>query len=386
METELKEYKVEDVARGFVYNELEGRGLFGLGGRLTIQPEYQRNYIYADGKRDVAVIQSLLKSYPLGLIYFNKIDDDQLEVLDGQQRITSIGRFITGRFAIKDDQGMEQYFTGLSADKQERILNSVLLVYECTGAESEIKEWFKTINTEGIPLNDQELLNAVYSGPFVTLGKEQFSNSQNAHIAIWSTYIKGSAKRQDYWATALNWVSNSAVDSYMSQHRFDKNITEVKNYFESVLDWVSTVFISVEKEMKGLDWGKHYRRFHNRPYDPAVMEQEVKRLYSDPFVTSKKGIFEYLLGGGSDTTLLEVRVFDEVTKRSVYQEQSDASTISGVSNCSYCAQGHEANRTKLWKISDMEADHVKAWSLGGLTSRENCELLCKPHNRAKGNF
>lgn len=386
METKLKEYKVEEVVRGFVYNELEGRGLFGLGGRLTIQPEYQRNYIYADGKRDVAVIQSLLKSYPLGLIYFNRVDDDQLEVLDGQQRITSIGRFITGRFAIKDDQGMEQYFNGLSADKQERILNSVLLVYECTGAESEIKEWFKTINTEGVPLNDQELLNAVYSGPFVTLGKEEYSNSQNAHIAIWSSYIKGSAKRQEFWATALKWVSNDSVDSYMSQHRFDKNINEVKNYFQAVLDWVTTVFISVEKEMKGLDWGKLYRQFHGNPYDPEILEQEVKKLYSDPFVTSKKGIFEYLLGGSLDTTLLEVRVFDEVTKRSVFQLQTEAATASGLSNCSYCVQGHEANRAKIWRLPDMEADHVKAWSLGGLTSRENCELLCKPHNRAKGNF
>lgn len=182
MKTELKEYSVRQISEGFVYNELEGKGLYGLAGRLTIQPEYQRNYIYADGKRDVSVITSLLKGYPLGLIYFNKTHEDSLEVLDGQQRITSFGRFVAGKFAVKDENGMEQYFSGLAADKQAKILESKLLVYECEGTETEIKEWFQTINITGVPLNNQELLNAVYSGPFVTLGKEEFSNSQNANI------------------------------------------------------------------------------------------------------------------------------------------------------------------------------------------------------------
>ena len=181
MKTEQKIYSFADVSHGFEYNDLEGRGLFGLSGRLTIQPEYQRNYIYADGKRDVAVIDSLLKGYPLGLIYFNKLEDGRLEILDGQQRVTSFGRFVTGKFAIRDENDMQQYFSGLAKDKQEKILNSTLLVYECEGTESEIKEWFKTINIVGLPLNEQELLNAVYSGPFVTLGKEEFSNSQNSN-------------------------------------------------------------------------------------------------------------------------------------------------------------------------------------------------------------
>jgi uncharacterized protein with ParB-like and HNH nuclease domain len=177
MRTSLKKYSVREIVDGFVYNEFEGKGIFGLSGKLTIQPEYQRNYIYADGKRDVAVIDSLLKGYPLGLLYFVKINEKHLEVLDGQQRITSFGRFITGKFAIKDKNGMQQYFDGLANDQQELILDSELLVYECEGAESEIKEWFKTINTAGVPLTNQELLNAVYSGPFVTLCKEKFSNS-----------------------------------------------------------------------------------------------------------------------------------------------------------------------------------------------------------------
>ena len=199
MDTTLQtEITIKDICEGFVYNELEGKGLFGLSGKLTIQPEYQRNYIYADGKRDVAVIESILKGYPLGLIYFNKVSDNNLEVLDGQQRITSFGRFVTNKFAIKDQNGMEQYFSGIAKDKQDKILNTKILIYECEGTETEIKEWFKTINIAGVPLNNQELLNAIYSGPFVTLAKEEFSNSQNANIQKWSAYISGSANRQEF--------------------------------------------------------------------------------------------------------------------------------------------------------------------------------------------
>ena len=202
---------VNDICEGFIYNELEGKGLFGLSGKLTIQPEYQRNYIYADGKRDVAVIHSILKGYPLGLIYFNKVSDDNLEVLDGQQRITSFGRYVTNKFAVKDENQIEQYFSGLAADKQKKILDTKILIYECEGTESEIKEWFKTINIAGVPLNDQELLNAVFSGPFVTKCKEEFSNSQNANIQKWSAYVSGSAIRQQYLECALNWVSKGKI-------------------------------------------------------------------------------------------------------------------------------------------------------------------------------
>ena len=247
---------IKDICEGFIYNELEGKGLFGLSATLTIQPEYQRNYIYADGKRDVAVIESLLEGYPLGLIYFNRLDNNYLEVLDGQQRITSFGRFVTNKFAIKDRNGMEQYFNAIAADKQEKILNTKLLIYECEGTESEIKEWFKTINIAGVPLTNQELLNAVYSGPFVTLSKETFSNSQDTNVQKWSSYVSGSAKRQDFLERALEWVSKNNVGDYMSRHRFDDNITELENYFNSVIDWVSTVFTDVDSEMKGLEWGR----------------------------------------------------------------------------------------------------------------------------------
>lgn len=388
METTLRtEITVKEICDGFVYSELEGKGLFGLSGKLTIQPEYQRNYIYASegGKREVAVIESILKGYPIGLIYFNKVDDNNFEVLDGQQRITSIGRFVTNKFAIKDDNGNEQLFGGFALDKKNKILNTKLLIYECQGTESEIKEWFKTINIAGVPLNSQELLNAVYSGPFVTLGKEEFSNSKNANIQKWSAYISGSANRQDFLERALQWVSKGNVSEYMSRHRYDNNITELKDYFTSVIDWVSTVFIDVESEMKGLEWGRLYETYRKQPYNSKKVQDEVKKLYGDPYVKNRRGIFEYILGGSIDTKLLEVRVFDDATKKSIYSKQTAEAEKKGVSNCPLCALGHDSNKTKIWKLKEMDADHVTAWSKGGATDIKNCQMLCKTHNRAKGN-
>jgi hypothetical protein len=386
MKTTLKtDVTVKDICEGFVYNELEGKGLFGLSGKLTIQPEYQRNYIYADGKKDVAVIESILKGYPLGLIYFNQVSDDKFEVLDGQQRITSFGRFVTNKFAIKDGNGMEQYFSGIASDKQQLILDTKLLIYVCEGTESEIKEWFKTINIAGVPLNNQELLNAVYSGKFVTLAKAEFSNSRNANIQKWAAYVSGSALRQEFLETALDWVSKGNIGDYMSRHRNDDSINELKTTFNTVIDWVSSVFTDVETEMRGLEWGRLYESYHNNPYDPKKVSEQVKNLYSDPYVKNRKGIFEYILGGSTDTKLLDVRIFDDATKKSIHAKQTEEAKTGGISNCPHCAIGHDANKTKLWALSEMDADHVAAWSKGGATDPKNCQMLCKTHNRAKGN-
>ena len=386
MKTTLRiDITIKDICDGFVYNELEGKGLFGLAGKLTIQPEYQRNYIYADGKRDVAVIESILKDYPLGLIYFNKVSENKLEVLDGQQRITSFGRFVNNKFAVKDENGMEQYFSGIASDKQAKILAAKLLIYECEGKESEIKEWFKTINIAGVPLNNQELLNAVYSGPYVTLGKEEFSNSRNANIQKWSAYTSGSANRQEFLECAFDWVSKGNIGDYMSRHRTDNNITELKSYFNSVIDWVSGVFTTVESEMRGLEWGRLYEQYHKQPYSPQTVAAEVKKLYGDPYIKNRKGVFEYILGGSVDTKLIDVRVFDEATKKSIYSKQTDEAEQKGISNCPLCEIGHDANKHKIWKLAEMDADHVAAWSKGGATDAKNCQMLCKTHNRAKGN-
>lgn len=381
------EWTVADVCKGFTYNELEGKGLFGLDGRLTIQPEYQRHYIYNDGKRDVAVIDSLLKGYPIGLIYFNRTNDGRFEVLDGQQRVTSFGRFVTGKFAIIYG-GREEYFSGLPIEEQQKIMQSPLLIYECEGEEIEIKEWFKTINIVGIPLNDQEMRNAIHSGEFVTAAKRVFSNSQNAEVQKWSHYIKGDVKRQDYLAEALKWVCNSkgmTIDAYMSLHRHDKSIIEIENYFRSVIDWVSTTFTMVERDMCGLEWGRLYETYHKTPYSIDHVTERVLALQADESIKCPRNIYEYVLGGEQDKSLLQIRLFEESTKRAAYTRQTEAAKEKGISNCPLCAIGDNANKTRIYKFNEMDADHVTAWSKGGTTSIENCEMLCKTHNRSKGN-
>lgn len=385
MKTTLKTYTVGEICDGFVYNELEGKGLYGLGGRLTIQPEYQRNYIYADGKKDVAVLQSALHRYPLGVLYFNKTGEDTYEVLDGQQRITSLGRFLTHKLAIIDDNDVPQYNDSIAPNLLQRIKDTKLLVYECEGTEDEIRKWFETVNIAGVPLNHQELLNAVYSGEFVTLAKKEFSNSQNANIQKWGHYVKGAVNRQDYLERALQWVSKGEVERYMSQHRHDTNIDKLRTYFNAVIDWVGSVFTDVEKEMCGLEWGRLYEAYHTQAYNSKDVHDQVRKLYGDPFVKNRKGIFEYILGGCQDKRLLDIRVFDEATKRAVYKKQTTEAIAKGESNCPLCASGHAANAQKIWKLSEMDADHVKAWSKGGSTSADNCQMLCTTHNRAKGN-
>ena len=385
MKTTLKtDITINDICKGFTYNELEGKGLYGLSGKLTIQPEYQRNYIYADGIRDVAVIESILKGYPLGILYFVKTGEDTFEVLDGQQRITSFGRYVIGKFAVKID-GMENYFSGLNEDLQQKILDTKLLIYECEGTETEIKEWFKTINIAGIPLNEQELLNAIYSGKFVTEAKREFSNSQNSNVQKWKAYVKGDVKRQDFLSCALDWVSKGKKEKYMSEHRNSDNINELKTYFTTVIDWISGIFKSVEKEMCGLKWGELYEKYGKNPYNPDEVDKKLKELYADGSVKKRSGIFEYILGGCVDTKLLEIRVFEDRDKRIVYENQTKLANENQLSNCPLCAISDNVNKTRIWKLSEMDADHVTAWSKGGSTDISNCQMLCITHNRAKGN-
>jgi 5-methylcytosine-specific restriction endonuclease McrA len=283
------------------------------------------------------------------------------------------------------DNGNPKNFDSLPVDQQTKIRDSKLLIYECEGEETEIKQWFETINIAGIPLNDQELLNAIYSGPFVTLAKAEFSYSQNANIQKWSAYIKGSANRQQFLERALDWVGKGDIGGYMSAHRNQSNINEMKTYFGSVIDWVSGVFVDVLPEMKGLEWGRLYEAYHGKSYDPKKMSKEVKKLISDDCVTTRKGIFEFLLGGSLDTKLLEVRVFDAHVKRVVYAKQTQAAEGKGKSNCPHCAIGQNANKSRIYKLDEMDADHVSAWSKGGESSAKNCQMLCTTHNRAKGN-
>ena len=386
MKTELHtDITIAQLCEGFHYSELEGKGLYGMNGQLTIQPEYQRNYIYLDTGKDVAVIDSILKGYPIGLIYFNRTPEGQLEVLE---RITSIGRFYEGGLSIIDKNGLPQSLDSLDDEPREKFLNTPLLIYICEGTSEEIKEWFRTINIAGVPLRTQELLNAVYSGPFVTLAKEEFSNSNNANVQKWSHFVAGDVKRQDYLSTALKWVSHDGdVANYMKAHRNDTNINELKMFFNEVIGWVSSVFKTIYPEMRGLEWGLLYDTYHKNSYNPSIIEEKVSKLMDDVQIQQqgRKNIFEYVLGGEQDTKLLHVRVFDEKTKRIVYNQQTKEAKEEGKSNCPFCAIGHDANKTKIWALKDMDADHVAAWSKGGETTIENCQMLCKPHNRSKGN-
>ena len=381
----ITDWTVEDICKGFIYNEYEGKGLFGLSGKLVIQPEYQRNYIYADGKKDVAVVDSLLKKYPLGLLYFVEVADEKYEVLDGQQRITSFGRFVTNRFPLFDSNGIPHYFDGLEEEQQQRILNTPLTIYVCKGEQEVIKAWFKTINISGEPLNEQELANAIHSGPFVTKAKEVFSNSHQPKLQKWSAYISGEVKRQYYLRTALDWVSKGNIDDYMSRHRKDTDITELQTYFNSVIDWVSSVFTDVVTEMKNINWGELYEKYHSNPYDPQEVHKEFQRLYYDRHVGNKKGIFEYILGGCVDTKLLNIRYFNDDVKDEAYAKQTADAKAKHESNCPYCTLENKANKAKIWALKDMDADHVTAWSKGGPTDITNCQILCKTHNRLKGN-
>ena len=388
MKTTLRtDITVRDICEGFVYDTNEGKGLYGWGGKLVIQPEYQRHYIYCELNKEAAVIDSVLKEYPIGLIYLVKDAEDKYEVLDGQQRITSLGRFLTTKFTIKDENGNEQIFTSLASSKQELILNTPLTIYICEGEEHEIKAWFKTINIAGEPLNEQELLNAIYSGPFVTNAKKVYSNSSNPQMQKWQCYVNGNPKRQEILAEALKWVTKGEckVDDYMARHRYDTNISELQNYFDSVIEWAKGVFGTPYPGMKGLAWGKLYEKYHNNPYNTTAIRTRIDELLADDFVENKKGIFEYVLGGERDKQLLNVRVFDKRTKEKKYKEQTDKATAEGISNCPLCAVGDNVNKTRIWKLSEMDADHVTAWSRGGSTTIDNCEMLCKTHNRAKGN-
>lgn len=292
---------------------------------------------------------------------------------------------MTDKFPYTDADGRERNFASLPADQKDLLLKTPLTIYICEGKESEIKEWFKTINIAGMPLNEQELLNAIYSGPFVTKAKEEFSNSMKPPLQKWKAYVKGNEKRQEILREALAWVSKGDIDGYMAKHRFDADIAMLKTYFTTVIDWAGTVFKGVEDEMCGLDWGRLYETYHANAYDPEAVWARVRELYADEFVRNRRGICEYILGVEKDTRLLDVRVFEPKETKAVYAKQTAEAEKKGISNCPLCAVGHDANAKRIWKFSEMDADHVTPWSKGGSTDIKNCQMLSRAHNRAKGN-
>lgn len=355
MKIELKEITVRELTNGFQDNE--ENGVIGFGGKLDIRPPYQREFVYKDKQRE-AVIDTITKNYPLNVMYWADNGNGSFEVIDGQQRTISICQYVNGDFAY-----FFKYFHNLQKDEQEQILDYKLMVYLCSGTDSEKLEWFKTINIAGEKLTDQELRNAVYSGSWVSDAKRYFS--KNSRPKIGDEYLNGVANRQEYLETAINWISKGNIVVYMANHQHDPTAIELWNYFSSVISWTKATFPNYRKEMKGIAWGLLYNEFKDQKLDPKKLEQQIADLMQDEDVTNKKGIYEYVLTGKERN--LNIRAFSDNQKREAYERQK------GI--CPVCTEHYE--------LAEMEADHITPWHLGGKTSAENCQMLCKDDNRRK---
>jgi hypothetical protein len=357
MEIELKEITVRELTEG--YEDREEAGVVGYNGKLDIRPPYQREFIYKDKQRD-AVIDTIRKEFPLNVMYWAVREDGNFEVIDGQQRTISIAQFVEGDFAFEN-----RYFHNLQNDEKEEILNYKLMVYLCSGSDSEKLEWFRTINIAGEKLTEQELRNAVYSGSWVSDAKRYFSKNGCAAYGLGGDYLNGSAIRQDYLETTIKWISDDKIEDYMAQKQHEPNANELWLYFQNVINWVKVVFPKYRREMKGIDWGFLYNEFKDKNFDSKKLEEEISVLMMDDDVTKKKGIYQFVLT--RKEKYLNIRAFSEKQKREAYERQK------GI--CAECKEHFELN--------EMEADHITPWHEGGRTSAENCQMLCKEDNRRK---
>ena len=358
MNIELKEITIQELSDGFQDNNEDG--VVGFGGKLDIRPPYQREFIYKDKQRD-AVINTITKNFPLNVMYWAVREDGTFEVIDGQQRTISICQYIDGDFAFQN-----RYFHNLKADEKEKILNYTLMVYVCSGTESEKLEWFKTINIAGEKLTEQELRNAVYTGSWVSDAKRYFSKSGCVAYNIGSDYLNGSPIRQEFLETAIDWISEGKIENYMATHQHDPNATALWLYFQSVITWVNATFtVKRKKFMKGIQWGLFYNKYKDVVFDTKAIEEETARLIADDEVEKKSGIYAYILT--KDERYLGIRTFSDSVKQKVYENQK------GI--CPICKNHFD--------ISEMEGDHITPWVEGGKTIEENCQMLCKNCNRTK---
>ena len=360
MEIKLHELTVREIAENYV-DDAEN-GVTGYNGKLNIRPKYQREFVYKDKQRD-AVIETIVKGFPLNVMYWVKNSDDEFEVLDGQQRTISFCQYVNGDFSLNN-----RAFHNLTKTEQQQILDYKVMVYFCEGNDKEKLDWFKTINIAGEKLTDQELRNAVYTGTWLSDAKLKFSKSNCAAYLQGNKYLSGDPIRQDYLETALKWINDNKIEEYMAQHQHSPNANELFFYFRSVIDWVENTFIKYRKEMKGLEWGVFYNQFKNIAIDTAELEKEIASLMADEDVTSKKGIYPYVLT--RQEKHLSVRAFDNRMKRSAYEKQKGF--------CKKCG--------KHFEIEQMEADHITPWSQGGKTIAENCQMLCRDCNRRKSDI
>ena len=357
MKIELKAITIKELANG--YQDNAENGVVGFGGKLDIRPPYQREFIYKDKQRD-AVINTVTKNFPLNVIYWAVREDGNFEVIDGQQRTISVCQYVNGDFMFNNLK-----FHNLQNDQKEQILNYKLMVYFCEGTDSEKLEWFRTINIAGEKLTDQELRNAVYHGSWVSDAKRYFSKNGCVAFQIGNDYLYGSAIRQEYLETAIGWLSKGGVESYMAENQHEVNANELWLYFQSVINWIKAVFPKYRREMKGLPWGIFYNEFKIQKFDSQKLELEIAELMQDEDVTSKKGIYEYVLTRKEKH--LNIRAFADSQKREAYERQK------GI--CIKCREH--------FKLVEMEADHIKPWHEGGKTETENCQMLCRECNRRK---
>jgi len=364
MKIELKEITVRDLTNGYQDNA-EG-GVVGFDGKLDIRPPYQREFIYKDKQRD-AVINTITKEFPLNVMYWAVREDGDYEVIDGQQRTISICQFVEGDFSVIIGSFPEKRaFHNLQMNEQEQILNYKLMVYLCSGMDSEKLEWFKIINIAGEKLTDQELRNAVYHGSWVSDAKRHFSKGNCPAYGLGKDYLSGAVNRQDFLETTIKWIAKEGdIEKYMSENQHEPNANEIWLYFQSVINWVKTIFSKYRREMKGIDWGFLYNGFKDKKFDSKALEEEIAKLMEDEDVGSKKGIYTYVLTHKEKH--LNIRAFSPNQKREAYERQK------GV--CPVCKENYE--------IEKMEADHITPWHEGGKTNEENCQMLCKDDNRRK---
>ena len=388
MKIDLKLIKVRDIIENFTDNAEEG--VVGYGGRLNIRPAYQREFVYKPEQRN-EVIKTIMRGYPhthfpLNVMYWAQNAEDQYELIDGQQRTISICQYANMVFSILMEE-MPKNYDNLSDLKKEYFLDYELQVYICSGTPEEKLEWFSIINIAGEPLTDQELLNANYTGKWLSSAKRYFMKSNCAAYGLANKYtdIEANQSRGKGLETAISWISKDNIKQYMADHQNDENAEELWVHFRNIIERVQSVFPKYYSKMKGLNWGQLYDKYHTNDYDPTEVGKLTQKLFDDLFITNPRGIFEYVLGGEKDKKLIAIRIFEDNVKRAVYAKQKTVAETKEVSNCPLCAVGNNANKNKIWTIDEMDADHVTAWSKGGGTDIKNCEMLCITHNRAKGN-
>mgnify|MGYP003591467599 CR=1 FL=1 len=357
MKIELHEPTIRDVVAQYVDNEEEG--VVGYGGRLNIRPKYQREFVYDPKQRD-AVLDTIRKNFPLNVMYWVHNEDGTFELLDGQQRTISFCQYVNGDYSIDN-----RAFHNLTNTEKEQILNYKLMIYFCEGNDKEKLDWFRIVNIAGERLTEQELRNTTYTGTWLTDAKSKFSKSNCAAYLLAKDYVNGSSIRQEILEIALKWISNNEIEKYMSVHQHDPNANELWLYFRGVIEWVKATFPVYRREMKGVEWGSLYNTHKGTLYDTAKLESQIKTLMEDEDVTSKKGIYPYVLSGNDKE--LNIRAFSDKQKREAYERQG------GV--CVWCKE--------YFGLEEMEADHIKPWHEGGMTVTENCQMLCKNCNRTK---